>query len=60
MLEENYYRSFDRIIENKDFVYEQRTRRPPKNYLNSLISFGNSIIYTMVLSEIYKTHLDQG
>lgn len=55
---ENYYRSFDRIIENKDFVYEQRTRRPPKNYLNSLISFGNSIIYTMVLSEIYKTHLD--
>ncbi len=26
--------------------------------MNVLISFGNSIIYTMMLSEIYKTHLD--
>ena len=53
-----YYKSFDTIIDNKDFVFEQRTRRPPKNHLNSLISFGNSIMYTLVLSEIYKTHLD--
>lgn len=55
---ECYYKSFDTIIENKDFVFEKRTRRPPKNHLNSLISFGNSIMYTLVLSEIYKTHLD--
>ncbi len=55
---EYYYKSFDIIIENEDFVFEQRSRRPPKNYLNSLISFGNSIMYTLVLSEIYKTHLD--
>ena len=26
--------------------------------LDALISFGNSILYTAVLSEIYKTHLD--
>lgn len=31
---------------------------PPKNHLNSLISFGNSMMYVLVLSEIYKTHLD--
>ncbi|PKM81757.1 MAG: subtype I-B CRISPR-associated endonuclease Cas1 [Firmicutes bacterium HGW-Firmicutes-14] len=55
---ECYYRAFDTILENRDFVFEQRTRRPPKNHLNSLISFGNSIMYTLVLSEIYKTHLD--
>lgn len=55
---ECYYKSFDTIIENKDFIFEKRTRRPPKNHLNSLISFGNSIMYTLVLSEIYKTHLD--
>jgi CRISPR-associated protein Cas1 len=55
---ECYYKTFDIIIDNKDFVFEQRTRRPPKNHLNSLISFGNSIMYTLVLSEIYKTHLD--
>lgn len=55
---ECYYQAFDIIIDDKDFVFEQRTRRPPKNHLNSLISFGNSIMYTLVLSEIYKTHLD--
>lgn len=55
---ECYYKAFDAILDNKDFVFEQRTRRPPKNHLNSLISFGNSIMYTLVLSEIYKTHLD--
>ncbi|MCD6309905.1 MAG: type I-B CRISPR-associated endonuclease Cas1 [Candidatus Eremiobacteraeota bacterium] len=53
-----YYGAFDTIIENPIFTFEERTRRPPKNRLNSLISFGNSILYTIVLSEIYKTHLD--
>lgn len=53
-----YYQAFDGILENEDFKFEQRTRRPPQNYLNSLISFGNSMMYTITLSEIYKTHLD--
>lgn len=57
-IREIYYRSFDVIIDNKDFIFEERTRRPPKNELNSLISFGNSIMYVTILSEIYKTHLD--
>lgn len=53
-----YYKVFDKIIGNEKFKFEQRSRRPPLNYLNTLISFGNSILYMMVLSEIYKTHLD--
>lgn len=53
-----YYKGFDEIIDNKDFVFKKRTRRPPKNELNALISFGNSLLYVMVLSEIYKTHID--
>lgn len=53
-----YYRAFDVILNNKDFRFQERSRRPPKNNLNVLISFGNSIMYTMILSEIYKTHLD--
>lgn len=57
-IREYYYRAFDIILDNPDFVFEQRTKRPPKNYLNTLISFGNSMMYTAVLSEIYKTHLD--
>ena len=52
-----YYKAFDHILENPDFVFEERSRRPPKNYLNSLISFGNSILYACILSEIYRTHL---
>lgn len=53
-----YYKSFDEIIGNADFIFQERTRRPPKNYLNTLISFGNTLAYTTCLSEIYKTHLD--
>ena len=55
---ERYYQAFDYIIGNPDFVFEKRTKRPPENRLNALISFGNSICYTTVLSEIYKTYLD--
>ncbi len=57
-IREQYYNAFDNILENKNFAFETRTRRPPKNRLNSLISFGNSLLYARVLSEIYKTHLD--
>jgi len=53
-----YYRSFDEIIRIEGFAFGGRSKRPPQNRLNALISFGNSILYTMVLSEIYKTHLD--
>ncbi len=55
---EEYYKAFDLIINNPDFVFEKRSRRPPKNNLNTLLSFCNSLLYTTVLSEIYKTHLD--
>ncbi|MTI59560.1 MAG: type I-B CRISPR-associated endonuclease Cas1 [Firmicutes bacterium] len=57
-IREHYYNGFDRIINNDDFEFKRRSKRPPKNYLNALISFGNSMLYVTVLSEIYKTHLD--
>ncbi|MCX7759230.1 MAG: type I-B CRISPR-associated endonuclease Cas1b [bacterium] len=57
-IREKYYNSFNTILQNDSFLFESRTKRPPKNKLNALISFGNSILYTAVLSEIYKTHLD--
>lgn len=55
---ERYYQTFDWIIRHPGFVFEKRSRRPPLNRLNALISFGNSLLYTIVLSEIYKTYLD--
>lgn len=57
-IRDHYYAAFDEIIGDPNFVFEERTRRPPKNFLNTLISFGNSLMYTICLSEIYKTHLD--
>lgn len=55
---ERYYSCFDEIINNPDFVFEKRTKRPPQNALNAMLSFGNTLCYTMILSEIYKTYLD--
>ncbi len=57
-IREQYYKAFDRIFENPEFEFGARTRRPPENRLNALISFGNSLLYVVCLSEIYKTHLD--
>ena len=53
-----YYSGFDRILKDEDFAFDKRTKRPPLNRLNTLISFVNSIIYVICLSEIYHTHLD--
>lgn len=57
-MREAYYSAFDEILGKPDFKFERRSRRPPQNELNALISFGNSLMYTLVLSEIYQTHLD--
>ncbi|HHV76042.1 MAG TPA: type I-B CRISPR-associated endonuclease Cas1 [Syntrophothermus lipocalidus] len=57
-IRDHYYGCFDAILNNPDFCFQYRSRRPPANQLNALISFGNSLLYTTVLSEIYRTHLD--
>ncbi|MGB9881792.1 MAG: type I-B CRISPR-associated endonuclease Cas1b [Methanomassiliicoccales archaeon] len=53
-----YYETFNLIIEDPQFELHKREKRPPTTKMNALISFGNSLLYTTVLSEIYKTHLD--
>lgn len=52
-----YYNSFDTITKGK-FKMGKRVNRPPNNPMNTLISFGNSLMYTTVLSEIYHTQLN--
>ena len=52
-----YYGAWNRIIEQK-INFEKRVKNPPDNMINTLISFVNSLIYTRVLSEIYKTQLN--
>ncbi|MFK5708344.1 type I-B CRISPR-associated endonuclease Cas1b [Lysinibacillus boronitolerans] len=53
-----YYQCFNAIIKNPDFQFTKREKRPPTNPINALISFGNSLMYTAVLSEMYKTQLN--
>lgn len=52
-----YYQAFN-VILKQDFFIEKRQKRPPTNPVNALISFGNSMIYSTVLSEIYQTQLN--
>lgn len=52
-----YYDSWNVII-NQDIAFEKRVKNPPDNAINSLISYVNTIIYTRVLGEIYKTQLN--
>ena len=55
---ELYYGCWDAILKGDAFKFEKRTRRPPANRINALVSFGNSLMYVTALSEIHRTHLD--
>lgn len=52
-----YYSSWNLFI-NQKIDFNKREKHPPKNWINSLISFINTLIYTTTLAEIYHTHLD--
>ncbi|MBN2535753.1 MAG: type I-B CRISPR-associated endonuclease Cas1 [Spirochaetales bacterium] len=56
-IRQHYYACFEHIIK-QDLKFEKRTKRPPQNEINSLISFLNSLVYSEVLSQIYRTQLD--
>lgn len=52
----NYYEAFNLII--NDFPMEKRTKQPPLNIVNSLISFGNMLCYAQCLRAIHQTQLN--
>lgn len=54
-----YYAQWNAIIsDQRSFKFTERSRRPPADKLNSFISYMNTRIYNVCLSEIYKTELD--
>jgi CRISPR-associated protein Cas1 len=55
---EIYYECFNKLLKDPEYSYDMRSRRPPKTKLNTLLSFGNGLLYATILGEIYKTHLD--
>jgi len=56
-IRQTYYSAFDEII-STEFQMENRSKRPPKNEINALISFGNMLCYSLCLSQIYHTQLN--
>lgn len=52
----NYYEAFGEILEGFEFGY--RSKRPPHNELNALISFGNMMCYSQCLRAIHQTQLN--
>lgn len=51
-----YYDAFTIII--TDFEMGNRSRQPPSNEVNAMISFVNSMCYTLCLDAIYHTQLN--
>jgi CRISPR-associated protein Cas1 len=51
-----YYNSFNLII--NDYEMGNRSKQPPLNIVNSLISFGNMMCYSECLRAIFKTQLE--
>ena len=52
-----YYSGWNTIV-NQEINFDKRTKRPPDNMINTLISFINSLVYVSCLSEIYTTQLN--
>lgn len=52
-----YYSAW-KIIVNQDIDFEKRVMHPPDNAINCLISYVNTLLYTRILGEIYKTTLN--
>lgn len=53
-----FYGSFKYFLP-EDFLMNKRVKRPPDNPMNALISFGNTLLYTKTIAQIYNTHLNQ-
>lgn len=55
-----YYQVWQHLLRSADpaFSFSERVKRPPDNAVNALVSFGNSLMYSACLTEIYRTQLN--
>ena len=55
-IKKTYYSAWKHIfVYPVDFTH--RVKNPPNNFINSLISYGNMIVYSICLNQIYQTRL---
>ncbi len=55
-IKHNYYNSW-RVIFNYPVEFYARKRNPPPDFINTMISFGNALLYTIVANQIYQSKL---
>jgi CRISPR-associated protein Cas1 len=55
-IRQTYYEAFQLII--NDFEMGNRTKQPPQNEVNALISYGNMMCYSQCLRAIHQTQLN--
>jgi CRISP-associated protein Cas1 len=52
-----YYQGFGKILRER-FEFTRRTKRPPDNLVNALISYCNGLVYSACLTQLYRSQLD--
>jgi len=59
-IRDEYYIAWKTILTNPDplFRFEKRSKQPPLDPVNALISYGNGFLYSFILTEIYRTALN--
>ena len=55
-----YFSVFDDLIlqQKSDFVFKQRTKRPPTDNVNAMLSFAYTMLNSMITSALYCVGLD--
>lgn len=53
-----YFGQFGKLILNKEFQFTTRNRRPPRDPVNALLSFGYAVVGSLVETDVYRCGLD--
>ena len=57
-LRQQYSTAFSVFLSDGRFAFRQRTKRPPRDAVNAMLSFGNTILYNRLATEIIKSGLE--
>lgn len=52
-----YYSCFDKILNSEKFKFNKRTKNPPENELNALMSYGYALLYANYLAVLDRSRL---
>ena len=47
-----YFQGLSTVLDDRDFVFEKRTTRPPQNPINSLMSLGYTLLHHLLYSQV--------